>query len=208
MDGYFRTRFNFDKKRNVVWKEICKYIQKYISYESSVLDVGTGYGDFINNIKCRERYAIDIEAPALRSSTKKTRIAVGSFQSLPFKNQALDVLFASNVLEHLDYEQMHNAIKESFRVLKKDGLILIISPNFKYCYKEYFDDYTHKSIITDASIKDLLMSVGFEIVKVVPRFLPFSTKRKLPISSFLIRLYLYSFWKPFGAQFFVVAKKG
>ena len=85
--------------------------------------------------------------------------------------------------------------------------MIIISPNFKYCFRVYFDDFTHKSILTDRSLKDLLHASGFELLEMIPKFLPFSTESKLPKSGVLLRLYLMSPWKPFAGQMLVVARK-
>ncbi|RLG13203.1 MAG: SAM-dependent methyltransferase [Candidatus Nanohalarchaeota archaeon] len=207
MDEYFRTRFSYDRKREIVWKEICRYIQRYIPRNAKILDVGAGYGHFINNVVSVDKFAIDLEIGALKYCDVQTRTICGSCVSLPYKNNEFDVLFSSNVLEHLEHQQLRDALLESYRVLKVGGILMVISPNFKYCYRNYFDDYTHKSIITGASINDLFESVGFRVVKNVPRFLPFSTKGKLPVNSFLIWLYLRSAWKPFASQFFIIGKK-
>lgn len=85
--------------------------------------------------------------------------------------------------------------------------MIILSPNFRYCYRLYFDDYTHKSIITDRSLKDMLLVSGFSIVRMNPKFLPFSTESKLPTSGMLLRLYLKLPYKPFAGQMLVIAKK-
>jgi len=207
MNNYFKTRFSFDKKRDIVWAEICRYLQKYISEDSKILDVGAGYGHFINNIRCKEKYAFDVEVGALKHSDSDVKIVEGSSEQVPFQNNVFDVLFISNLLEHLDHQQILNTIAESFRVLKKSGIIIILSPNFKYCPKVYFDDYTHKTIITDVGAVDLLESSGFNVIKSCPKFLPFSVKQRLPISSFLVKVYIYSSWKPFGAQFLIIGKK-
>lgn len=82
---------------------------------------------------------------------------------------------------------------------------MILSPNFKYYYKVYFDDYMHKSIITDKSLKDMLQASGFSIEKIYPKFLPFSAESKLPKSSLLLRLYLKSPCKPLAGQMLVIA---
>jgi len=51
------------------------------------------------------------------------------------------------------------------------------------------------------------MVCGFDIIKIIPKFLPFSAESKVPKASFLIKLYLLSPWKPFAGQMLFVAKK-
>jgi hypothetical protein len=89
--------------------------------------------------------------------------------------------------------------------LRPRGKLIIIQPNFKYCYRVYFDDYTHVQILTDVSLTDLLTSQGFQVGKVVPRFLPFSLKSRAPKWSWLLRLYLALPWRPMAGQMYIVA---
>jgi hypothetical protein len=82
-----------------------------------------------------------------------------------------------------------------------------MQPNYRYAYKEYFDDYTHKKIFTHISLNDFFQANGFEAIKVLPKFLPFSLKSRLPKSYFLTKLYLHSFYKPMAKQMLLVFKK-
>jgi len=85
--------------------------------------------------------------------------------------------------------------------------LLIIQPNFKYCYRNYFDDYTHVQIFTETSLADLLSVSGYRPEKVVARFLPFSLKSGGPKWPWLLHVYLALPWKPLARQMFIVARK-
>jgi hypothetical protein len=74
----------------------------------------------------------------------------------------------------------------------------VIQPNFRYAYREYFDDYTHVAIFTHVSLCDVFRASGFDIIDVKPRFLPLSIKSGLPVRESLIRAYLASPIKPMG----------
>lgn len=132
---------------------------------------------------------------------------VGDLHKLKFEDNYFNVVFSSNTLEHMVVEEILHLLKEINRILKVDGIFIVLSPNFRYAYKSYFDDYIHKSILTDKSLKDMLLGCGFEIEKVFPRFLPFSTESKLPINALLLRLYLMSPLKPFAGQMSIIARK-
>jgi|SRR3989344_4104022 len=205
---YFETRFTFDKKRDVVWKCITKYLQRYIGKESRVLDVGAGYCTFINNIKAREKHALDI-FDRMREYADKEVITHNqpSHSMKGIKSDYFDAVFASNFFEHLKKDKLQLTLKEIRRVLKKNGKLVIIQPNYKYCYREYFDDYTHESIFSDVSMADMLKSLGFAIEKSVPRFLPYSIKSKWPKSRILTTVYLFLPFKPFAKQMLIIARK-
>jgi SAM-dependent methyltransferase len=59
---YHETRFKFDVGRVKVWRAITEYLQPYVGLNKTVLDLGSGYGDFINLINAKKKYALDISA--------------------------------------------------------------------------------------------------------------------------------------------------
>ncbi len=207
-DAYFQTRFQHDPKRAVVWREICRYLERYIPLGAAVLDIGTGYGDFINNVRAGRKAAIDLSASAKQHLAPDVEFHVGSCTSMPqFASESFDAVFASNVFEHLSREELVAALEESMRVLRPGGRIVLMQPNFKYCAPHYFDDYTHVQIFTHVGLADLLASHGFDVVDVKPRFLPLTMKSRAPKFGVLVWAYLHSPVKPFGAQMLVVARK-
>ena len=205
---YYKTRFSFNKNRDKVWKEIARYLQRYIKKESVILDLGAGYCTFINNINAKEKHALDAYNGFEKYAEKNVKTTVGSCVSLKwFKNNYFDLVFSSNLLEHLSQEEAEQTIKEVYRVLKGGGRFILIQPNFTYAHKNYFDDYTHKTIYTDAGLADLLKNHKFKIVKKEGRFLPFSLNSRLPKSRVLIRMYLRLPYRPLAKQMLVIGEK-
>lgn len=206
--GYFHTRFSYDSKRQVIWRCICGYLQRYIPPDSRVLDIGAGYCSFINNIKAKEKIALDISDIPRKHAAKEVLFCQDSACCIKeISASSVDVVFASNLLEHLSGEDVELVLSQVGRVLKKNGIFIIIQPNFRYSYKVYFEDYTHKQVFTDKSLSDLLEKNGFGIIRVIPQFMPFSMKSKMPKLGFLVWLYLRLPFKPFGGQMCIVAKK-
>jgi SAM-dependent methyltransferase len=209
MSEYYETRYTFDSGREKVWKAIAEYLQPYIRKDSdSVLDLGAGYCDFINNIKAREKFAVDMNSAASQFCNDDVRFYCASVNDLSvLQTNSLDVVFASNLLEHLDDLALVCLVKEFNRVLKQGARIILMQPNYRYAYKEYFDDYTHKKVFSHISLRDFFQAYGFETIKVMPKFLPFSLKSLLPKSYILTKLYLYSFYKPMAKQMLLIFKK-
>jgi|TARA_B110000438_G_C15791714_1_gene640969 predicted SAM-dependent methyltransferase len=54
-----------------------------------------------------------------------------------FKNNSVDMIYASHVLEYFDIHELKKVLKEWKRVLKKDGLLRISVPNFQSLIKVY-----------------------------------------------------------------------
>ena len=206
---YFATRFGYDPNRDFVWREVCRYLQpRDIPSDGVVLEIGAGYCHFINQIHGRERHALDLSPDLPQRVAAGVQAHVGSCTSLPmFQDGSVDVVFASNLFEHLTREEFSAALQEIRRVLRPGGRLVIVQPNFKYCAPDYFDDYTHLQVFTHLSMSDRLTADGFQIQRIEPRFLPFSMKSRLPKSSTLVWLYLRSPFKPFGAQMLVIAQR-
>ena len=203
--NYYKTRFKFDPGRVLVWKAITEYLQPYVGLNKTVLDLGSGYGDFINLTKAKKKYALDI-SPDAGDYINKEVVFINkpstSIEDIP--TNSLDVVFSSNLMEHLDRTQLDQTMKGVKRCIKNGGVLILIGPNFRYAYKNYFDDYTHKTIFTHVSLADIMFEYGFEPVKIVPKFLPLTLKSKLPKSYLLTKMYLKSPVHPLGKQMLLI----
>jgi SAM-dependent methyltransferase len=208
LPSYHVTRFAFDSRREILWKTLCDcYFNRLVEPDFHVLELGAGYGHFINNIRCARKSAMDQWPDMVRYLSPSVQGHVSSAEDLSFAaDRSVDFVFASNLFEHLTQPAFATALAEVRRVLKPGGTLNILQPNYRYAYKEYFDDFTHVSVYSDKSLCDFLVVNGFEIVRSYPAFLPFSIKSRLPVMPWLIRLYLASPWRPSGKQMFVRAR--
>jgi SAM-dependent methyltransferase len=204
---YYQTRYTFNKNRNSVWKAICQYLSKYIPAESSVLDLGSGYCDFINNVSAATKIAIDTDNSSKQYCNPDVSFLNIKATDMDFDEQSLDVVFASNLLEHLEDSDLDELLNKIFLSLKKTGKLILIQPNYYYAYRNYWDDFTHKKAFSHTSLSDFLTVKGFKIIKLEKKFLPFSFKSIFPKSYILTIFYLNFFWHPFAKQMLIVAQK-
>jgi hypothetical protein len=72
---------------------------------------------------------------------------------------------------------------------------------------EYWDFYDHSLGLTHYSLQEVLKLKNFKIDYCLDKFLPYTTKSKLPSHPLLVRAYLMFpiAWKVLGKQFFIVA---
>jgi SAM-dependent methyltransferase len=125
-----------------------------------------------------------------------------------FGNASFDLVLASNVIEHFEPDAAAGLAGEIVRLLRPGGRLMVIQPNFRYAYRHYFDDYTHRSTFTHVSLVNLLRSRGLRMLRVEPRFLPYSMREtRLPLTPWLVRAYLRSPIRPRAGQMLVVAQK-
>jgi ubiquinone/menaquinone biosynthesis C-methylase UbiE len=207
VDAYFDSRLAYDKKRVVLWNTLCKhFFQKLLPSHASVLELGAGWCDFINTIEADNKTAVDLWDGIQTHANKDVRTIVGSATDLGgIASESVDMVFASNLFEHLTQEQIIEILAETSRILNNNGRLVLVQPNFRTSYKRYFDDYTHVTIWTDTGMANFLEANGFKIEQVQAKFLPLTVKSKLPTSSLLIRLYLRLPVKPLAGQMLIVA---
>ena len=207
-DNYFKTRFKLDIRRNYIWGKIALYIDKKDPARNSILELGAGYCDWINNTRGESRIASDISSGLSKYAGPSVRFITSSSTDLShLKNSIFDRVQMSNLLEHLTIEEVNKTIVEISKLLKKGGSVVVIQPNYRYSYKTYFDDYTHRTVFSHISLIDLFSSYGFKVVLSQKKFLPFTLKSKFGHTYKLINLYLHFPIKLFAGQMLVIFEK-
>ncbi|MBI2327748.1 class I SAM-dependent methyltransferase [Candidatus Curtissbacteria bacterium] len=203
---------NDREERKIVWQVLCQnFFQKYIDPQSSILDLGAGYCEFINSIKAKRKIAIDLNTETKKFAQKGVEVFICSSTNLP-KSLAgkIDNVFASNFFEHLPTkEHVIKTLAQVKRVLAGNGKIIILHPNIRFLGGQYWDFLDHQLPLSEKSLVEALTLSNFKILKVVPKFLPYTTKTKLPKRPWLVKLYLIL--KPahfiFGKQSLIIAQK-
>ncbi len=206
--GYHQSRLPADKRRDVLWRTLWQdYFRTRVPANGCVLDLGSGYGQFINNVTARRRIAIDLWEDFPNYLEPGIEAIVGDVTDLSkIEDGSVDYAFASNLFEHLTQKEFTEVLVALRSKLSADGTLTILQPNYRYAYREYFDDYTHVSVYSHVSLTDFLVANDFEIIEVRPRFMPLTVKSRLPVWPILIRMYLRSPLKPLGKQMLVTAK--
>ncbi|MBE9163190.1 MULTISPECIES: bifunctional 2-polyprenyl-6-hydroxyphenol methylase/3-demethylubiquinol 3-O-methyltransferase UbiG [Microcoleaceae] len=218
-DTYLKNLYanRFDSRQMqakvALWKVLIdEFLQDYVPPESAVLDIGGGYCEFINQILADQKCLIDLNPDSKLFANPDVKILNVDVLNCGDKSvfaKQFDRIFISNFFEHLrNKEELVEIISFCFDALKPSGSLLIIQPNFKYSYKEYYDFIDHQLPITHLSLQELLQTVGFKVEVMIPRFLPFSTKGR-PASPLLLKIYLKLpfLWRFLGGQMFVKASK-
>lgn len=212
------TGFNFDRlyefrhravdqgDRVAVWREIAADIWRRMLRPNIVLDPAAGRHEFINAVPAPERWAVDRFDYATEGDTSVKRL-IGDIVDVELPTGYFDGVFVSNFLEHLPSQQEIACVLAKLRrSMTRDGRIAIMGPNFKYCARDYFDCADHVVPLTHVSVEEHLHAAGFQVQRVIPRYLPFSFRGRLPPSGALTRAYLACppLWRLVGRQFLLI----
>lgn len=208
----YRNRFSPEEltKMRKVWGVLVRdFFQERIRRDSNVLDIGAGPCLFINEVKARRRIALDANPDVRDHAAEGVETIVVSDLSLDeIGDGSIDYIFLSNFLEHLpDYLSVLDLLARIHRKLVPGGALLILQPNYRLASARYFDFVDHSMILTEASLQEALTAVGFQIKELKTRFLPFTSKSRMPRWPWLVAAYLRlppAQWL-FGKQTFVAA---
>jgi len=162
---------------------------KSIKPKGRILDIGCGYGFFLNVMKKNGYSTIGVEPNSLAADYAKKinglEVFNGTLEEASFASYFFDIITMNGVLEHLF--EPEKTLLECKRILKNGGLCVVSCPNagfglpFVYLYKIFFGDNipvdklklsmfdapNHLSFFTSRSIKALFKKVGYEILCIV-----------------------------------------
>jgi len=149
-------------------------IEKYKPI-GSVLDIGCATGLFLEVAHQRgwDVHGVEISGYSAEIAQKKfgsSTVLNGSLESASYRQYSFDVVFMSDLIEHV--KDLHTFLHEVFRVLKKDGLIMIVTPNASSLslrtMRSYWPHFKkeHLYYFSASSIEGLLKREGFHPIHI------------------------------------------
>lgn len=196
-------------QRSDLWEVLCThFFQTWIPEDATVLDVAAGHCEFINNIRAGRKLAIDVNPDVKVRAAQDVETHIARSDAMPeIPAESVDRVFISNFFEHVSREVIVSTLREVRRVLRPGGKLLILQPNVRYCARDYWMFFDHITPVDDRALVEALTACGYDVDLCIPRFLPYTTKSRLPSTARLVRLYLKMplAWRVLGAQAFVVA---
>jgi SAM-dependent methyltransferase len=165
---YFKEEFGVDDYP----QKLCRYIyeiyfKKYLKKtgKAELLDLGSGKG---NHLVAFKRLGISVFGLDKKDEFLKVpggiKVKRCDFEKdkFPFRSNSFDFIFSKSVIEHV--ENIELMMKESNRVLKPGGTMVIMTPDWKSHMKYYYDDFTHRSPLTRKGLQNVLRLFGFEVI--------------------------------------------
>lgn len=179
-------------QKDAVWSEIVRFLQRYIDPEAPLLDIACDRGHFVRHARASERWAADIRDVSADLPPDVRFVQSSGLELLEHCPPGFfGTVFMSNYLEHLD---SGDAVVEQLRVaatlLHPRGRVVILQPNIRLVGPRYWDFIDHRVPLTETSLLEAAELAGLRTVDLITRFLPYSTKGRLPSHPLLVRAYL------------------
>jgi len=205
----FKGRISY---RDRVWRVLIRdYFQRFIHSEDTVLDLGAGYGEFINNVICGKKYAMDLNPDTVHLVHESVEVfPQDCAEPWLLPDDSLDVVFTSNFFEHLpDTHTLTRTLLEAKRCLKPGGKMIAMGPNVTYCGKAYWNVTDHCLALSEKTLSDACVHAGLILEKCIDRFMPFTMSEGPQYPAIFVAAYLRLpfAWRIFGKQFLIVAQK-
>ncbi len=178
--------------KDAIWREIVRYLQRYIDSDAPVLDLACDRGHFIRWVEARERWATDIRdlgqvLPPGVHFVQASGLELGKVLAPAH----FGTIFMSNYLEHLESsDAVVDQLRIAARLLRPGGRVIVLQPNIRLVGPRYWDFIDHRVPLTERSLLEAAELAGLATVDLVTRFIPYSTKGRLPTVPVLVRAYL------------------
>lgn len=138
------------------YEAVLEYVKDKVVVDAAS---GEGYGSQILAQLASKVYGVDISKEAVEAARKKYNkenlsFIEGSITKLPFDNESIDVIVSFETIEHIDKSMQIAFMKEIKRVLKKDGILIMSTPNKKIYSDEfnYHNEFHVKEFYKDEFI--------------------------------------------------------
>lgn len=213
LDRVYSHRFEDpdERAKDRLWIEIGRYLQRYVDASAPVLDIACDRGYFIRNVTAAGKWATDMRDV---SGALPPDVHFAQSNGLELENVLpkahFGTVFMSNYLEHLaSGDQVIEQLKVAGELLRPGGRVVVLQPNIKLTGPAYWDFIDHKVALTERSLVEAAEIAGLETERVVVRFLPYTTKGRLPLHPVLARLYLRMplAWRILGGQTLYIGRR-
>jgi len=197
-------------KKDLIWRELARYLQRFVPVDAPVLDIACGQGEFIRNISALEKWACDMTTSSRLSSDIHFIQANGLHLRDLLPSDYFGCVFLSNYLEHLaSSEAVIEQLKVAHSLLKPNGTLVVLQPNIRLVGQAYWDFIDHKTPLTEKSLEEAALLAGFATEKMITRFIPYTTKSRTPQRPSFVRLYLRikPIWRFMGKQTLYIGRK-
>jgi 2-polyprenyl-3-methyl-5-hydroxy-6-metoxy-1,4-benzoquinol methylase len=202
----YDARFNDEEvsAREAVWREVVRYLERWIDPAAPIIDIGCDRGLALRWVHGSERWGVDVRnvAAALPPDVRFVQASgLDIADRVPVHH--FGTVLMSNYLEHLESgDAVIAQLQVAAQLLRPGGNVIVLQPNIRLVGPAYWDFIDHRVALTENSLLEAADLAHLRTVRLVRRFLPYSTKSHLPTNPMLVRAYLSltPAWRLLGRQ--------
>ncbi len=153
-----------------------------------MLEIGCGRGEFLESFQKEGLICQGVDLSDYCAKNKKDlKVACLdlSKENLPYEDNYFDVVYHKSLLEH--FWSPDKIMKETQRILKPGGKVIILTPDWVSQMKIFYEDFTHCRPYTAQALRDLLQIYGFLDIK-AELFYQYPAIWKYPLVKVISRL--------------------
>ena len=211
----YRNRFHHRDlvNKRTLWGVLVRdFFQKYVPTNGTVIDLGAGNCEFINEVLATRRVAVDLNPDTVAFADPGVEVLTTRSDRMgTIDDGSVETVFTSNFFEHLPTKaDLLSTLAECRRVTRPGGLLVVLMPNIRYLPGRYWDYFDHHLPLTHLSLSEALELSGYDVVERVGRFLPYTVKdARFEVHPLMVRAYLKLplAWRLLGRQMLVVGRK-
>jgi SAM-dependent methyltransferase len=149
-------------------RNLVRLIRRLAPGAKDFCEIGPGNGVFLRQLAASDVNYVCFEpnrtmAEELRKISPKIRVIPKMVPPVGLPAESADVVYLGHVIEHFrDHFEVHRVLSDCRRVLRKDGLLVLLFPDYLGYREDFFDiDYTHSYVTTVSRVRHLLGDAGF-----------------------------------------------
>jgi ubiquinone/menaquinone biosynthesis C-methylase UbiE len=132
----------------------------------TAVDVGCGRGD---QLFALQRLGFDVTGLDIERSTDdiaKHHVCDVGREVFPLTDGSVDLAFSKAVIEHLYLPQIEHFMLEMLRITKPEGYVVLMTPDWRYLYRDFYVEFTHVTPFTERSLEQCMQMYGLVDVSV------------------------------------------
>lgn len=149
-----------------------RLVERYVNQNTELLEIGAGNFAFAIQAASHVKkvYALEVSSESKSERVlipKNITTLLSPTGSIPLPNESVDIVYSNQVLEHLHPEDALEQLKDVYRVLKKSGVYVCMTPNRlsgPHDISKYFDSVAtglHLKEYTVRELTKLFRQAGF-----------------------------------------------
>ncbi|MFH1401239.1 MAG: methyltransferase domain-containing protein [Nanoarchaeota archaeon] len=211
--GDYHTHLDKNWKYYPIYIEKMKHIHKIldsIGKRKAIVDLGCGEGLLVQEYRARGYNIIGLDY-----NYGSKHVTKGNILAMPFADRSFDVVLLLDVLEHFEFSEQYDALREIHRILKKGGIVVLSLPNLAHLasrlsflvlgkpIRTAIDETRHKGDRAIAEYVRMLRKQGFSVEKkkgifptypLISAFTMMSPSKSLPLHRAYNRLVAVPDW--------------